>query len=262
MNRSKSKFCKLKYNINAKNTLNHIKIDNDKIIASELILKNTIICVCEPIISYYRPNKLSSKSLLSALNLVPNDEIYQILTNIWDFKMYPLKEEDMLSGLKKLYEGSNPDNISMSELIKQPQHVIQVYLKYNHFNGNNNRYLYLLASKFNHSCNPNCRWEISNGIIEIISLREILPFEECTISYIDIENFHLTNTTIERQDIIMENYDFICKCKECITISIDKCFVCNNINNLLSCSKCKNIYYCGKDCQRLHWSIHKNTCNK
>jgi len=249
-----SKFCKLKYNINAKSKSQSIKIDDDKILSSKLIPKNTTICECEPIISYYRLSKPSSLPL--ALNLIPNDDIFQILTNIRNLKMYPNLEEDMTSGLKQLVS----DEQSISKLIKQPKHAVQVYLKYNHFNNDNNSYLYLLASKFNHSCKPNCSWKITDGLIKITSLRNILPFEECTIPYIDLENFELNK--ISRQNIILDSYGFVCKCKECIIIPIDKCYVCNNKDNLLSCSTCKNILYCGKDCQRLHWSIHKINCNK
>ena len=29
---------------------------------------------------------------------------------------------------------------------------------------------------------------------------------------------------------------------------------------LLSCKGCKTAWYCGKECQRSHWSSHKNVC--
>jgi hypothetical protein len=261
-----SKLAKLKYNIDAKNSSKHIKINNnDKILAFELISKNEEICICEPIISYYRTTEgynSDSKSLLLALNLQSINEILQILKNIWSFQLYPSLEEDMILGLRELYKSGNPTDEFISKIFKQPEHIIQVYIKYNHFNVDNNRYLYLLASKFNHSCNPNCDWKIENGIIKITSLRKILPSEECTISYMGIKEFTSIKSSIERQNIILNNYSFICKCKECINIPIDKCFVCDNRNNLLSCSKCKNIFYCGKDCQLLHWSIHKHNCTK
>lgn len=261
-----SKLAKLKYNIDAKNSSKHIIIDNnDKILAFELISKNEEICICEPIISYYRTAEgynSDPKSLLLALNLQSTDNILQILNKLSNFKLYPNSEEHMILGLRELYKSGNPTEEFINELIKQPEHIIKVYIKYNHFNVDNNRYLYLLASKFNHSCNPNCNWKIENGIITIFSLKEILSLEECTISYMGIKEFTLIKSSIERQNIILNNCSFICKCKECIYIPIDKCFVCDNRNNLLSCSKCKNIFYCGKDCQRLHWSIHKYSCNK
>lgn len=255
MSSEQSKFCKLKYNINAKNTSQCIKIDDDKILASELILANTIICECEPIVSYYKLSKPSSLPL--ALNLIPDDESFQILTNIQKLNIYPSLEKDMISGLKHIDKLSNDELIC--KLIKQPKNAIQVYLKYNHFDNDNNRYLYLLASKFNHSCTPNCSWTITDGLIKITSLQKILPSEECTISYLDFSKSDLSKKS--RQNIILDNYDFVCKCKECIIIPTDKCFVCNK-NSLLSCSICKNIFYCGKECQRSHWSVHKITCNK
>lgn len=31
---------------------------------------------------------------------------------------------------------------------------------------------------------------------------------------------------------------------------------------LLKCSRCKKVYYCGADCQRKNWPTHKLTCSK
>ena len=31
-------------------------------------------------------------------------------------------------------------------------------------------------------------------------------------------------------------------------------------NAVKICSRCKNIYYCSKECQRVHWKIHKKSC--
>jgi hypothetical protein len=258
-----SKSSKLKYNINAKNSSKHIKIDNDdKIIAFESISKNEEICISEPLISYYRPNECNSKSLLLSLNLLSTQNLNDILGKIWDFKLYPASIENMELGLKELYKSDKPTDEIINSLFKQAEHIIHVYLRYNHFNIDNNRYLYLLASKFNHSCDPNCDWKIKDGIIKITSLREILPYEECTISYIGLNSLYSIKSTIERQNIILKNCCFICQCKQCIKIPTDKCFVCKNKTNLSSCAKCKNIFYCGKECQLLHWSLHKYSCNK
>jgi len=30
--------------------------------------------------------------------------------------------------------------------------------------------------------------------------------------------------------------------------------------DLMSCSRCKVVYYCSKECQRLHWKKHKQEC--
>ncbi len=32
-------------------------------------------------------------------------------------------------------------------------------------------------------------------------------------------------------------------------------------NKLLACGKCREVQYCGKECQKGHWKAHKPTCN-
>jgi len=40
-----------------------------------------------------------------------------------------------------------------------------------------------------------------------------------------------------------------------------QCIVCNK-KTTLKCSKCNNIYYCSKICQRNNWKLHKYTCSE
>lgn len=42
------------------------------------------------------------------------------------------------------------------------------------------------------------------------------------------------------------------------------CANCGNAGNpfLQKCGKCKRTYYCSKDCQKEHWTYHKNCCYK
>lgn len=40
------------------------------------------------------------------------------------------------------------------------------------------------------------------------------------------------------------------------------CDACNEENPSKKCSKCKVVQYCDRECQRLHWFIHKKTCGK
>jgi len=39
------------------------------------------------------------------------------------------------------------------------------------------------------------------------------------------------------------------------------CYLCSKESSS-ACSKCKSINYCGKECQKLHWPVHKTFCGK
>ena len=46
------------------------------------------------------------------------------------------------------------------------------------------------------------------------------------------------------------------------TQTIKKCNTCQLIQqDLLRCSKCKAVYYCGPPCQKQDWPSHKLICN-
>lgn len=46
------------------------------------------------------------------------------------------------------------------------------------------------------------------------------------------------------------------------TTSINKCAVCGKADNdMKRCARCHQVYYCGRDCQVKHWSVHKQSCN-
>ncbi|XP_051160558.1 centromere-associated protein E-like [Leptopilina boulardi] len=38
------------------------------------------------------------------------------------------------------------------------------------------------------------------------------------------------------------------------------CYVCQSMNPMLACKKCKMIFYCGENHQRVHWPYHKMIC--
>jgi hypothetical protein len=41
----------------------------------------------------------------------------------------------------------------------------------------------------------------------------------------------------------------------------ERCEVCSLTENLKKCSKCKSVFYCGLECQKLDWKNHKLICN-
>lgn len=40
------------------------------------------------------------------------------------------------------------------------------------------------------------------------------------------------------------------------------CAMCSKLCHHNRCSTCKEVYYCNRDCQKKHWSTHKNQCSK
>ncbi len=38
------------------------------------------------------------------------------------------------------------------------------------------------------------------------------------------------------------------------------CFVCNSIETLKRCSRCKSVFFCSVNCQKLGWPVHKKQC--
>lgn len=44
--------------------------------------------------------------------------------------------------------------------------------------------------------------------------------------------------------------------------SIPYCSTCGEEKPAKKCSKCKSVQYCDRECQRLHWFVHKKACNR
>lgn len=40
------------------------------------------------------------------------------------------------------------------------------------------------------------------------------------------------------------------------------CATCGEELAIKKCSKCKNTQYCNRNCQRLHWFVHKKECDR
>lgn len=46
------------------------------------------------------------------------------------------------------------------------------------------------------------------------------------------------------------------------TDNVKSCATCAEETATKTCANCKQIHYCDKECQRLHWFVHKKTCSK
>ncbi|KAL8975117.1 MAG: hypothetical protein Q9197_000666 [Variospora fuerteventurae] len=66
------------------------------------------------------------------------------------------------------------------------------------------------AALLNHSCNPNCIYQFSEGSLTVRSLQAIPEGGELTICYVDPRS-----TTVERQKELQAKWFFTCTCKYC-----------------------------------------------
>ncbi|KAI2797476.1 hypothetical protein BLOT_013033 [Blomia tropicalis] len=73
----------------------------------------------------------------------------------------------------------------------------------------------LIASMFNHSCDPNSEWFIRNGSIYISTKKQVSEGEELTLSYGPNNKCSIK----ERQTHLLKNYYFLCNCSKCINDS-------------------------------------------
>jgi hypothetical protein len=244
---------------------------NTRIIAVNNISKGTIISTSQPLLSFDRGSNEDDKSLTSALFLTSDEIKLTLLSKL--FRLFPRTDEDynicsrefISRGLKEF----NPerfrdiDEEMYNNIIKQPEHAIRIFIQYNHFRSQNKRYLYFLASFFNHSCNPNCVWIFNDDNIEISAIRDINNREECTITYWG--NIFTLDVLETRRKFIKDIGGFNCICSYCL--SDDKrtrCYTCGQCDKILmKCGKCILTSYCGKECQTIHWKLeHKYFCGK
>lgn len=73
------------------------------------------------------------------------------------------------------------------------------------------RALFLFASYFNHSCQPNCESIQHNGTMAIVTRGPIPKGTELTIRYIDV---NIPCST--RRATLLAEYHFLCQCERCI----------------------------------------------
>lgn len=69
----------------------------------------------------------------------------------------------------------------------------------------------LQASMFNHSCDPNVAWTITDGLLTMEALREISSGEELSISY----GPRAQSPLYSRQVRLRRDYIFFCRCQLC-----------------------------------------------
>ena len=120
------------------------------------------------------------------------------------------------------------------------------------------RALFPLAALFNHGCRPNVSWDASyrNGcIMECKALSDIAEGQELLISYMDPVYLQSLDAA-ERRQYLYKHRHFLCACELCR----EHCNHCGKSDSKAMCGKCRQVWYCGADCQRIDWKQHKLLC--
>jgi hypothetical protein len=221
---------------------NWITIGVDRVISRGILMKGEVVLRCSPVLTYEHGGKHNLPSLLRE---VEGTTLLRVVDSLQS--LYPRVEEDRIDCLKK-----TQDTVSSAEeckiMVGKPEYLIGLYCDYNCFHRGNRRLLYVEGSKFNHSCEPNCSWNIVEDQLVVVTDELVLCDRELTINYIPGM----------RRNLLALRY-FQCKCPRCI----GKCNFCDQrIIGMLMCGKCKTTNYCSKECQRKDWGSHKSLCKK
>ena len=238
--------------------------DKNRVIVETDLPENSIIYQGHPILSYKCHSNTSNFVILGALSALPNNMIGNLGARMEN--LYPRTREELASVLQNKFRGLSAELIET--MIEQEEHKIIPKIDCNEYSSDGRKYIYLFASKLNHSCNPNCRWNIVNGIITIRTIRPVFRGEELTHSY--YPECLIINNVEQRRHIIEKNGRFLCNCDLCtkniyrdlslIRISCDNCG--SSDVKLFTCTSCKSVNYCSKKCQKTSWKKHKIVCQK
>lgn len=189
-----------------------------KVVANRDVKMGHIICIDWPILSYKDTNIGTLPLLLSFINNTEGklNEIHKVCQK----ELYPHTTHDMYNSLKHTYRNNTIKDKDLAQMVEQKEHRMIAYSQ-NAFdstgyaNSDGMVHLYLGASKFNHSCYPNCLLSFEGNRVFICVLSNISSGEECTISYNRDVAFTNDRNTNKRKAYLKEKYNFDCDCTTC-----------------------------------------------
>jgi hypothetical protein len=187
--------------------------DAQRLIASKNLRKGEVICIERPFISYNGANDPGDR-LNCALYMLPKKQVIEVLHNCLT-NLYPRSREDMTN----VFLSRHPDIVPSllgGVLFSNPLALVHIYFSTNHFIAGDRNLLFSGASKFNHSCYPNCFFTFEGDTITVTVLRDIAQGEECTICYYGGNADYANAKTVEeRKAFINEHGFFECMCVAC-----------------------------------------------
>ncbi|CAO3599071.1 unnamed protein product [Absidia cylindrospora] len=94
--------------------------------------------------------------------------------------------------------------------------------------------IYILASKFNHSCQPNVLALFIGTRLQLRAIRPILPGQQLCISYGPLA---ANSPLVKRQEQLLEHYFFECHCQACQVVPDPR--LPPSIDQIYRCPHCK-----------------------
>jgi hypothetical protein len=111
-----------------------------------------------------------------------------------------------------LYEDIQYDHQKyLSQLSRTEMILYYMKLKRNMFKFHKTPGICFIATRMNHSCDPNINYKVVGDEIIFKTIKPIYKNDEIFDSYID---YHLPKK--ERQKLLLERYGFYCKCTKCM----------------------------------------------
>lgn len=238
-----------------------IAILKDGVIAIDDIPRNTNIYEGTPIMSYREHGTDDNIGLLCGVSLISKEHIRQLLD--MTETLYPRTEKDIDKCIRFLYPDLDDEGIE--ECKTRTGDIFTSYFYFNEFETESDpkyRCLYISASMFDHSCSPNCMWQIIDKTLYINTNRNIKAGEKLTISYSRSSLSSMNRNT--RRTILKDVFNFDCRCNYCTNNKThSRCILCGSEKAPFTCSRCKKVSYCSKQCQKHDWNrFHKSECTK
>jgi hypothetical protein len=243
-------------------------VNNAHIVTSGALKRGQLVYEGHAVMQYRRaysndmatPNA-SSLGLIASLLSQERQVLLKLVTAL--FVLYPYSEDDLKREMARFYT-LDKNGPQVADLLRRSEHVICVYSENNHYCDDVDRdlrSLYLIGSKFDHCCRPNCERFVENGRLRIVALSDIAAGDECTIAYWGSPAIQSSDVNVRRAEI-QSLGGFVCACSLCTRTSADSlCASCGKDKASQRCTICKAVYYCNRDCQKKNWKIHKPACS-